>query len=171
MPEHTLPRNPRAAVIEWRTAGGGGGAETTTDLVVRADGSVTVGGRLAGGRPIEGSIAPRRLRELLDAVVDEGGFFDIDPAALAAQLDAARERREAAGAGGDTIGVPLGPPYVDAGESAIVVEADGRRHEVTAQGLAAAAREYPEVPALARLRGVELELLRLAEELTGRRPP
>lgn len=168
---HALPQDPRAVVIEWRTSGGAASPGETTDLVVRADGSATVGGRLAGGGAVEARIAPERLEELLDATLDEQGFFDIDSATIARQLDAARERREAAGAGASTVAVPLGPPYLDAASTHIVVEADGRRHEVAAQGLAAAAREYPEVTAVVRLRAIELVLLRLAEELVGHRPP
>jgi hypothetical protein len=105
-------------------------------------------------------------------VLDRQRFFEIDSAALARRLEAERSRREAAGAGpaGESLAVPLGPPYLDAGASRILVAADGRRHEVAAQGVAAAAREYPEVPEAGRLRAVEVELLRLAEEIVARAP-
>lgn len=169
---HALPEDPRAAVVEWRTSGGAASPAESLDLVVRADGSATVGERLGGGRAVEGRVAPERLDGLLDALLDEHGLFDIDSADVARRLAAARARREAAGAraGEDTLAVPLGPPYLDAGDTRILVAADGRRHEVAAHGLAAAAREYPEVPAVARLRAIEAELLRLAEEIVARAP-
>ncbi len=161
---HQLPADPEAIVIEWRSSGGlHEAAEATPDLVVRAGGRVTVGPRLAGGRAAEGRITPRRLQDLLAFALDQHRFFEIDGQALESALAAARQRREGAGGGA----VPLGPPYLDAGTTRILIAADRRRQVLEQQGLFAAAQDYPEVEALARLRAIELRLLELAQEIAG----
>ncbi len=165
---------PDDVVLEWATSGGGGPSHApTTDLIVRANGDVTVGDRFGGGRAVEATIPPERLQELLRAIVDRHRFFAIDSAAVARDLDAARARRAEpqAGGGAEAISVPLGPPYLDAAGTRIAVAADGRRHEVAVDGLAAAAREYPEVAALTDLRAIELLLLGLAERVATGQPP
>jgi hypothetical protein len=68
---------------------------------------------------------------------------------------------------GEALAVPAGPPYVDAGTTTILIEADGRRHEVGYHGLFAAAKEHPESRPLAQLRAVELRLLELAQQIAA----
>ena len=164
--EHVLPAAPAAPVIEWSTAGGLGDAGgEAPDLVIRSDGLVEVGERFGGGRRVTGRIEPAELQRLLESALDEHGFFAVDDAAIDAAVDTARRRRAAEGGGEETVAVPLGPPYPDAGTSRIMVAADGRRHEVRRHALFAAAREYPEVAALGDLRAIEERLLALAEEI------
>jgi hypothetical protein len=163
---HLLPADPEAIVIEWQSSGGlGKPPDATPDLVVRAGGRVTVGPRMAGGRPAEGRITPRRLQDVLAFALDQHRFFEIDGQALGQRLATAQRRREEPAAGGGAM--PLGAPYPDAGATRILIAADGRRQAVEQQGLFAAARDYPEIEALGHLRAIELRLLELAQEIAS----
>jgi hypothetical protein len=166
-PMHALPADPGAAVIRWQSEGGQAGQEAGPDLVVRADGTVTVGSRLTGGRPVEGRIPAEQLQELLDFALDENRFLEIDAAELERQIAASQRTQAEAGSAGGAVAVPTGPPYLDAGTTVLMIAADGRRHEVRQQGLFAAAREHPEIGALAQLRAIELRLLELAQEIAA----
>ncbi len=164
---HELPADPEAIVIEWRASEGAREmADAAPDLVLRAGGRVTVGPRLAGGRPAEGRITPRRLQDLLAFALDRSRFFEIDAAALEREVAGARARRAAASASGRRA-----PPDPHAGTTRIMIATDGRRQVVLQQGLPAAARECPEVEALGRLRAIELRLLELAQEIAGAASP
>jgi hypothetical protein len=161
---HLLPADPEAIVIEWRYSGDlSEPAKDTPDLVVRAGGRVTVGPRLAGGRPAEGRITPRRLQDLLAFALDQNRFFEIDEPALGRKLEAARRRREAPVAAGGP--VLLGQPYPDGGTTRILIAADGRRQAIEQQDLFAAARDYPKIGALGRLSAIGLRMLELAQEI------
>jgi hypothetical protein len=165
--DHELPDD--TAVIEWSTSGGladpGGGSP---DLVVHPDGRVEVGERFAGGKATSGRIAPSELQSLLQVALEEHRFFELDGEQMEAAVAEARRRRADAAAAADAVtAVPLGPPYADAGTSRIAIAADGKRHEVSGHALHAAAREYPEVAALADLRAIEVRLLALAERVAG----
>ena len=163
---HKLPADPEAIVIEWQSSGGlEEPTDDTPDMVVRAGGRVTVGPRLADGRPADGRITPRRLQDLLAFALDQNRLFDIDGPALGRKLAAARGRRKRSAAAGG--GVPIGPPYLDAGTTRILIAADGKRLVLEQQGLFAAARDYPEIEALGRLRALELRLLELAQEIAA----
>jgi hypothetical protein len=166
-PMHALPADPEAVVIRWRSEGGQADQAAGPDLEVRADGTVTVGSRLTGGRPVEGRIAPARLQELLRFAIDENGFFGVAPEQLERQIEASQRSQAEAGSAGEAVAVPTGPPYLDAGTTVLTIAADGRRHEVRQQGLFAAAREHPDIAALAQLRAIELRLLELAEEIAA----
>ena len=167
---HQLPADPEAIVVEWQSWGG---LEATAagppDLVVRAGGRVTVGPRLAGGRPADGRITPRRLQDLLAFALDRNRFFEIDGPALQREVAAARPSRKAKTAAGGA--VPLGPPGLDAGTTRILIAADGRRHAVAHQDLFAAGRDHPKVKALGRLRAIALRLLELAHEIAAAASP
>ena len=164
---HALPADPKAVVISWRSEGGQAGQAADPDLVVHADGTVIVGSRLTGGRPAEGRIPPERLQELLRFAIDESAFFDVAPGQLERQIEASQRARADAGSAGGAVAVPTGPPYLDAGTTRLMIAADDRRHEVSQQGLFAAAREHPEIAALGRLRTIELRLLELAQEVAA----
>jgi hypothetical protein len=155
---HTLPDDPRAPVIEWRSSGGleaeGAG---DPDLVVRADGSVTVGERFGG---TTAQISEERLQSLLDQIIDEHRLAQFDAGRVQAAVEEAALRAPADGE--ETIPAASGGPYVDAGDTHVVVNADGTRHEARWQGLFAAAREHPDVQELQDLRAVEQTLVELA---------
>jgi hypothetical protein len=135
---HTLPADPKAVVIRWQSEGGQAGELSGPDLVVRADGTLTVGARLAGGRPLEGALSPAELQALLGFALDRNDFFAFAPEQVAGRIAASQDTSTAAAAG-EALAVPAGPPYLDAGTTAIAIEADGRRHEVRQQGLFASA--------------------------------
>ena len=164
---HALPADPEAVVIRWHSEGGQAAQAAGPDLEVRADGTVTVGSRLTGGRPVEGRISPERLQELLRFALDDNDFFAVAPGQLERQIAASQRARAEAGSAGGAVAVPTGPPYLDAGTTVLTIAADGRRHEVRQQGLFAAAREHPEIPALTQLRAIELRLLDLAQEIAA----
>jgi hypothetical protein len=140
---HILPADPQAAVIEWRSVGGQAEPALDSDLIVRANGEVTVGSRLTGGGPVEDQ------PELVDRQIE------------------ASQRAGPDASAGEAIEVPTGPPYLDAATTVLIVAADGRRHEVRQQGLFAATREHPEIQALAQLRAIELRLLELAQQIAA----
>ena len=167
---HRPPEKPDEPVIQWRTSGGLlANDDQTPDLEIRADGRVTVGERFGGGAEIHAEIPPDQVQQLLQMILDEHDFFALDSAQIHERVEAERRRRTAAAASSDaaTRDVPSGPPFVDAGVTHIAVAADGRRHDVSVQGLFAAAREYPEVPGVTAMREIETVLLGLAEELAG----
>jgi hypothetical protein len=163
---HQLPDDPQAVVLQWRSAGGQADAAAGPDLVVRADGALTVGPRLGHGRTVEGRISPAELQDLLRFALDQNDFFAFDPEQVARQLEAAGRDR-APSSPGEAIAVPAGPPYVDAGTTTIGIAADGRQHEVDYHGLFAAAQEHPQNRALAQLRAIELRLLDLAQQVAA----
>ncbi len=163
---HTMPVDPRAIVIQWRTLGGlAGRDETPADLTIRADGSVTVGPRLGRGKTAEEQLTVKRLQQLLSFAIDDNDFFGFDSTAVEQAVNAAVERRRAAAQSDEAIPVPSGPSYIDAGTTVILVAADSKWHEVRYHGLFAAAQDFPEIKALTQLRAIELELLGLAEEI------
>jgi hypothetical protein len=164
---HILPADPQATVIEWRSVGGQAEPAFDSDLIVHANGEVTVGSRLTGGRPVEDRIPAPQLQELLSFAIDENGFFAIQAEQVESQIEASRPAGADVGAAGEALAVPTGPPYLDAGTTVLIVAADGRRHEVRQQGLFAAAREHPEIQALAQLRAIELRLLELAQQIAA----
>ncbi|HWH14053.1 MAG TPA: hypothetical protein VNT51_04855 [Miltoncostaeaceae bacterium] len=161
---HELPPGD-AVVVEWASTGPGGSG-SAADLLVRADGTAEAGPRLAGGRTARAHLGRGAVAGLVDEILDRHGFFGIDAGEIERALAASRPRHD----GGEGLRVPLGPPYLDAGESRIAVRADGRRHEVRVQGLFAAAREHPEIPALTALREVERLLLRCADRVAAGDP-
>jgi len=59
----------------------------------------------------------------------------------------------------------VGPPYIDAGTTVILIAADDKRKEVSYHGLFAAAQDFSEIEELRQLRMIELKLLDLAEEI------
>jgi hypothetical protein len=165
---HALPGDPSAPVIEWRSSGGLAASDADEpDLVVRADGTVTVGPRFGGGAVSTGRLAPERLQALLDAIIDSHRFFDFDAARVETAVEAARAAQADLGADEPTIAAAPGPPYIDAGDTHLAVNADGRRHDVRWHGLVAAAREHPGVAELQDLRAVEAALVELADAVAS----
>ena len=163
---HELPFDPRDVVIQWRSSGGlSGPTASESDLVIRADGSVTVGGRFGGGGRVDGRITPERLQDLLRLALDDNAFFTIDEIDVDRRIATTLHQRKEAGEPGGVVIVPSGPPYVDAGTTSIEIAADGKRHEVNIHGLFAAARDLPEIEELRRLRAIEMALVELAEEM------
>ena len=165
---HTLPTNSDAIVIQWRTIGGlSGYNDSTADLTIYADGKTTVGPRFSQGKIVESRLTPEQIQQLLSFAIDDNDFFGFDSRAVEETVNAIVEQRLATSQEGDAIAVPLGPPYIDAGTTIILIAADSKQHEVRYQGLYFAAQDFPTIEALQQLRAIELKLLRVAEEITN----
>lgn len=165
---HTLPNDPEAIVIQWRTVGGLSGYNgDTADLTVYADGKTTVGPRLSQGEIAKSCLTGEQIQQLLSFAIDENKFFAFDARVVQEAVNDALEKRRATSQEGDAIAVPLGPPYIDAGTTIILIAADGKRHEVRYQGLFFAAQDFPEIEALQQLRAIELKLLSVAKEIAN----
>lgn len=164
---HNLPSDPRAIVIQWRTKGGlAGRDEAYADLTIRADGSVTIGPRLAAGKIIEGHLTAERVQDLLSMAIDDNDFFEVDTEQVEEAVRAEMEKRKAlAREENKVIAVPRGPPYLDAGTTVILIAVDGKRNEISYHGLFAAARDFPNITELGKLRAIELEMRNLAEDI------
>lgn len=165
---HTLPTDSGAIVIQWGTIGGlSGYNDSMTDLTIYADGKTTVGSRFSQGEIVESSLTPEQIQQLLSFAIDDNDFFAFDARAVEEAVNAAVEKRRATSQEGDVIAVPLGPPYIDAGTTIILIAADSKQHEVRYQGLFFAAQDFPEIEALQQLRAIELKLLSLAKKIAN----
>jgi hypothetical protein len=164
---HTLPHTSEAVVVQWQTLGGlSMDRSTIADLTIFADGKTIVGPRFSQGLCDESQLDMEQIQDILRFAIDENDFFRIDSSAIHAEIEASKQQRQAASQEIGAIAVPLGPPYVDAGTSVILMAADGQHHEVSVQGLAFAAQDFPEIAALQQLRAIELKLLAVAEDLS-----
>jgi hypothetical protein len=137
------------------------------DLTIYADGKTIVGPRFSQGTRRQAQLEMGQIQDLLRFAIDENDFFSIDSSAIDAEIEAILQQRQATPQEASVIAVPLGPPYVDAGVTVILIAADGQQHEVSFQGLAFAAQDFSEISALQQLRSIELKLLKMAEELTN----
>lgn len=165
---HALPTEPDAIVIQWRTIGGLSiDRSNIADLTIYADGKSIVGPRFGQGKPVEGEVSTGQIQDLLRFAIDEQHFFRFDGGAVDDEINAILQQRQVDSQDTGGIAVPLGPPYVDAGTTVILIAADGRRYEASFQGLVFAAQDYPEINALQQLRAIELRLLSVAEELAN----
>lgn len=165
---HTLPTAPDAIVIQWRTIGGLSiDRSNIADLTIYADGKSIVGPRFGQGKHVEGQLSTGRIQDLLRFAIDEQHFFRFDSRAVDAEIKVILQQRQVNSQDVGGTSVPLGPPYVDAGTTVILIAADGQQREVQFQGLAFAAQDYPEIAALQQLRTIELRLLSAAEELAN----
>lgn len=165
---HTLPNSSDAIVIQWQTQGGLSiDRSNIADLTIYADGRTIVGPRFSQGTCGESQLEIGQIQDLLRFAIDENDFFSIDSRAVDAEIEAILQQRQAAPQEAGVIAVPLGPPYIDAGTTVILIAADGQQHEVSFQGLVFAAQDFPEITALQQLRAIELKLLNVAEELAS----
>lgn len=165
---HTLPNTSDAIVIQWQTLGGLSiDRSNTANLTIYADGKTIIGPRFSQGTCGESQLAIGQIQDLLRFAIDENDFFSFDARAVDAEIEAILQQRQAAPQEAGVIAVPLGPPYVDAGITVILIATDGQQHEVSFQGLAFAAQDFPEIGALQQLRAIELKLLNVAEELAN----
>ncbi len=165
---HPLPTASDAIVVQWRTMGGLSiDRSNIADLTIYADGKTVVSPRFSRGNLVEKQLEMRQIQDLLRFAIDENHFFGFDGRAVDAEIKGSLRQRQAAPLGAGVIAVPLGPPYVDAGITMILIAADRQEHEVSFQGLAFAAQDFPEIEALQQLRTIELKLLNVAEELAN----
>ena len=165
---HTLPSDSGAIVIQWQTIGGLSiYNDRTADLTIYADGKTIVGARFSQGKIVESRLTPKQIQQLLWFAIDDNDFFGFDARAVEEAVNTALEKRRATSQEGDVIAVPLGPPYIDAGTTIILIAADNKQHEVRYQGLYFAAQDFPTIEALQQLRAIEQKLLSVAKEITS----
>jgi len=163
---HALSDDPSAVAIQWRTLGGlAGRDDNPPDITIFADGSITVGPRLGRGETVKGQITAERLQQLMSFAIDDNHFFSFDSAAVEKAVNAEVKNRRSLARSKNAIMARVGPPYIDAGTTVILIAADDKRHEVSYHGLFAAAQDFPEIEELRQLRMIELKLLDLAEEI------
>ncbi len=165
---HTLPTDPDAIVIQWRTIGGLSiDRSNIADLTIYADGKSIVGPRFGQRKHVDGQLSTGQIQNLLRFAIDEQHFFQFDSRAVDAEIKTILRQRQVGSQDAGGIAVPLGPPYVDGGTTVILIAADGQQREVQFQGLAFAVQDYPEITAMQQLRSIELRLLSVAEELAN----
>jgi hypothetical protein len=165
---HSLPEASDAVVLKWQTTGGLSiDRSNIADLTIYADGKTMLGPRFSQGTHRETQVDPGQIQDLLRFAIDENSFFNIDDRAINTEIETIQQQRQAVAEAG-AIAVPLGPPYIDVGNSVILIAADGQQHEVSIHGLAFAAQDFPEVETLQQLRAIELKLLNMAEALADR---
>ena len=163
---HALSDDPSAVAIQWRTLGGlAGRDDNPPDITIFADGSITVGPRLGRGETVKGQITAERLQQLMSFAIDDNHFFSFNSATVEKAVNTEVKNRLSLTRSKNTIMARVGPPYVDAGITVILIAADGKQHEVSYHGLFAAAREFPEIKELRQLHAIELKLLDLAQEI------
>jgi hypothetical protein len=144
-PAIVLPKDPKAVVITYDPGAGGFIRKGEAPyLKIQADGQVTVT-NLHDGTKKEGKLTAKELDELLRFVIQDKDFSTI----TAAKID--EGIKDAAGKG----------PFIaigGAGTSVIMVENDGKKHEVSYRGASAYLRTYPKVDVLARFVAIEKRL-------------
>ena len=135
------------------------------DVTVFADGRVEVGPRFAHGTVTTHQLSDADLAALHRFVFEEQDIWSIDSAALARDVTAAANAGADAGARAMPVH-PLGPEAVaDAATTVLRVRDGERTHQVSQYNLVDAARRYPQIQALQRLRAIEQRLLALAQHV------
>lgn len=157
--------NPDTIVIQWNSEGGL--ASTMADLTVFADGRVEVGPRFANGTVSEYQLSEADLAALRRFVFEEQDIWSIDSAAL--ERDVKAVANSGAHVGSRAVPVqPLGTEAVaDAATTVIRVRDGERTHQVSHYNLFDAARRYPQMNELQRLRAIEMRLLELAQQVAA----
>jgi RNA polymerase sigma factor (sigma-70 family) len=146
-PAIKLPADPKAAVITVNSTGTSRRRQREEPvLVIRADGTLTVGDPYGIGDACEGKITPRELEDLLRFIIKDKAFFDFDRAAT---QQAVADRAMKAG---------FATVIKDASTTIIRVQADGQDKEVRYYGLATFATQYPDIKSLAQLSDIERRL-------------
>ena len=127
---HALPADATAPVIVYDI--GGGMIKPLNDdpaMVIRADGSVTLGNRYRNDARIETRISEADLHALLRLAIDANGFFEINAAEIKQAIDAKlKQENEQLKAHGI---VRVGARGIaDAATTVVRIQADGQDHEV-----------------------------------------
>jgi hypothetical protein len=147
-PGIVLPKDPTAVVVTFDPGAGGFVRKGPPPyLRIQADGRVHVTSPFDGSKK-ESKLTPKQLQELLRFVLQDNDFFNVSAARIA---DAIKEAAK-----GPAVAVG------GAGTSVIVVQANGKRHEVSYRGAGAQLRVYPKARPLAQFVAVESRLADLA---------
>jgi hypothetical protein len=164
---HALPADATATVIVFDYSGGMLKPQNDDPLmVIRADGSVTLGNRYKKNARIETKITKDDLQALLRMAIDTNDFFKINAAEIEQSLDAKlkRENEKLAAKGIAKVG-PRG--ISDAATTAVRIHADGKDHEVQYYALDMHARDDER---LTRLQNIATRLRVLEQKLRAEAP-
>jgi hypothetical protein len=158
--------NSDTIILQWNSAGGlAKPPSAVADLTVFADGRVKVGPRFANGTVTEHQLSDAELTALRRFVFEEQDIWSIDSAALDREVQAAVDA--SANAASPAV-QPLGPEAIaDAATTVIRVRDGERTHQVSHFNLFDAARRYPQIHELRRLRAIERRLLELAQQIAA----
>ena len=148
-------KDPKAVVISYDPGAGGFIRKGEAPyLKIQADGQVTVTG-LHDGAKAQAKLAPKELADLLKFIVVEQKFFDLTEKKM-------NDAIKVAAANGPFIAIG------GAGTSKIVVEADGRKHEVSFRAASAYASAYPKVEVVPQFVAIEKKLSDYAAAVKGK---
>ena len=159
---HALPADVTATVIFFDYRGGMLKPQNDDPLmVIRADGSVTLGDRYRKNARIETRITKDDLQALLQLAIDTNDFFRINAAEIEQSIDAKlkRENEELKAKGIQKVG-PRG--IADAATTVVRIHADGKEHEVQYYALDIQARNDER---LTRLQNIAKRLRELERKL------
>lgn len=151
-------------MIQWHSdSGRDKSLPAVADVTVFADGRVKVGPRFAHGTVVEQQLSKADFVALRRFVFEEQDIWSIDTATLARDVKAmANADADAASRAGPV--QPLGPEAIaDAATTVIRVRDGERSHQVSHYNLFDAARRYPQINQLQRLRAIERRLVELAQ--------
>ena len=144
-PKVVLPKDAKAVVISYDPGAGGFIRKGEAPyLKIQADGSVTVT-NLHNGEKKEAKLAAKELDELVRFVIYDKKFFDVTEKKMNDAI------KEAAGKG----------PFIaigGAGTSKIIVEANGKKHEVSFRAASAYTSAYPKVEVVPQFVAIEKRL-------------
>jgi hypothetical protein len=152
-PAIVLPKDPKTVVLTYDPGAGGFVRKgEAPQLKIQADGQVTSVSPFDGTKK-EGKLTAKELDELLRFVIQDKDFLSLTKEKIDAGINAA------AAATGKFIAVG------GAGTSAIMVENDGKKHEVSFRGASLYLQAYPKVDPLARYAAIEKRLSDLAQSV------
>jgi hypothetical protein len=163
--------NSDTIIIQWNSEGGlEKPLPAVADFTVFTDGRVQVGARFAHGTVIEHQLSEAELTALRRFVFEEQDIWSIDSAALDREVKAAVNASANAGSPATPV-QPLGPEAIaDAATTVIRVRDGARTHQVSYFNLFDAARRYPQINGLRRLRAIEVRLLEMAQQIAAAAP-
>ena len=148
-PKIVLPKDAKAVVISYDPGAGGFVRKGEAPyLKIQADGSVTVTD-LHNGAKKETMLTVKELDDLVRFILHDKKFFDVTEKKM-------KDAIEAAAGQGPFIAV------TGAGISKIIVEANGKKHEVSFRAASAYTSAYPKVEVVPQFVAIEKRLLEYA---------
>ncbi len=151
----SLP-DPSSGVVVLRfDIGPDRGEDAPPLLQITADGHYSVRAADAAAGRVKGMLADGQLQALVEYIVTTEGVLDISAPAISAQIE------QISADGGPVLLV------VDAPTTRLTLILATGTHDVTFYATGFAARLFPQIDALQRLRRTEMHLLELAEGLRG----
>jgi hypothetical protein len=153
-------------LIQWNSEGGlENPRPAMADLTVFADGRVEVGPRFANGTVTKHQLSEADLTALRRFVFDEQDIWSIDATALDSAVKAVAKAGPDAGSHAGPV-QPLGIEAVADAATTVIRVSDGERtHQISHYNLFDAARRYPQINELQRLRAIERHLVALAQQV------